>query len=49
MDALGRVFKTLRGRMSQEELGEELGKSQPQISILERNGTNQISDIEDYA
>ncbi|MBO6301472.1 MAG: hypothetical protein J6N15_03435 [Ruminiclostridium sp.] len=44
-EALGRVFKQLRGKTSQELIGFELGFTQRKVSDLERKGIHQISDL----
>ena len=48
-EALGRVFKTLRGKMSQELIGFELGFTQRKVSDLERKGIHQLDDLQTIA
>lgn len=44
-EALGRVFRELRGKMSQELVGYELGFTQRKVSDLERKGIYQVADL----
>ena len=48
-EALGRVFKKLRNKMSQELVGFELGFTQRKVSDLERHGIQQVEDLKTIA
>ena len=44
-EALGMILRRLRGRMSQEAAGYEIGFTQHKMSDLETKGINQVSDL----